>query len=172
MNTANALGWWWVYNLQQETTNAMRNASYDYLDDLYGISQPPSRQQHCLDITNGNLGFALSREYVDKFVPDSVKPEVTNNSITTTTSVISINYKQLHTMHVLLLLYYLLLLWLLHYTYTNTAECDFGMLNDIQTHILMVKQLTLKPTIIAFWCFFEPKIFNGQWVVTVLFWAF
>lgn len=113
MNTANALGWWWVYNLQQETTNAMRNASYDYLDDLYGISQPPSRQQHCLDITNGNLGFALSREYVDKFVPDSVKPEVTNNSITTTTSVISINYKQLHTMHVLLLLYYLLLL--LHY---------------------------------------------------------
>ncbi|XP_050717092.1 neprilysin-1-like isoform X4 [Eriocheir sinensis] len=74
---ANALGWWWVYNLQQETTEAMRDASYDYFHDFYGMSRLPSRQPHCLDITNSRLGFALSREYVDKFVPASVKPEVT-----------------------------------------------------------------------------------------------
>ena len=76
MDTANAIGWWWVYTLQEETTYAMRNASHNYIHDLYGITQPTSRSQHCLDMTNRNLGFALSREYVDQFVPSKVKPEV------------------------------------------------------------------------------------------------
>ncbi|XP_063858887.1 neprilysin-1-like isoform X1 [Scylla paramamosain] len=74
---ANAIGWWWVYVLQQETTYAMRNASHTYMQDFYGQSRSTPRWQYCISITNRNMGFALSREYVDHFVPHTVKPEVT-----------------------------------------------------------------------------------------------
>ncbi|KAK3883197.1 hypothetical protein Pcinc_012471 [Petrolisthes cinctipes] len=74
---ANALGWWWAFELQMETTDAMRNASFNFFHDLYGIDKPLARWTHCMDESNANLGFALSREYVDEYVAETVKPETT-----------------------------------------------------------------------------------------------
>nr|XP_045593369.1 neprilysin-like isoform X1 [Procambarus clarkii] len=74
---ANAIGWWWLYELQEETTYAMRNVSLQFYHDLYGLQELPPRSLHCMDQTNYNLGFALSREYVDQFMASTVKPETT-----------------------------------------------------------------------------------------------
>ncbi|XP_069947190.1 neprilysin-1-like isoform X3 [Cherax quadricarinatus] len=74
---ANAVGWWWLYELQLETTYAMRNISLQFSHALSGQQELPPRWQHCMDQVNYNLGFALSREYVDQFMADTVKPEAT-----------------------------------------------------------------------------------------------
>ncbi|XP_042207289.1 neprilysin-1-like isoform X2 [Homarus americanus] len=72
---ANAIGWWWAYELQDETTYVMRNVSIQFFHDLFG-EKLPTQRQHCLDQTNANMGFAMSREYVDRFMAGTVKPEV------------------------------------------------------------------------------------------------
>ncbi|XP_063612347.1 neprilysin-1-like [Penaeus indicus] len=72
---ANAVGWWWVYDLQQEMTYAMRNISFTFQQALTGATEPTPRWEHCLPQANYNLGFALSRAYVDRFFPATAKDE-------------------------------------------------------------------------------------------------
>ncbi|XP_071516237.1 membrane metallo-endopeptidase-like 1 [Panulirus ornatus] len=74
---ANAMGWWWAFELQEETTYAMRNASYLFQQGLTGRDTPYRRWWECMTQTNYNLGFALSREYVDQYMDASTKPEMT-----------------------------------------------------------------------------------------------
>ncbi|XP_047470014.1 neprilysin-1-like [Penaeus chinensis] len=72
---ANAIGWWWVYDIGQETTYAMRNISFNFQQALTGATEPTPRWEHCLPQANYNLGFALSRAYIDRFFPATAKDE-------------------------------------------------------------------------------------------------
>ncbi|XP_069984830.1 neprilysin-1 isoform X4 [Penaeus vannamei] len=72
---ANAIGWWWAYDIGRETTYAMRNISFDFQQALTGATEPSPRWEHCLPQANYNLGFALSRAYVDRFFPTTAKDE-------------------------------------------------------------------------------------------------
>lgn len=75
------MGWWWFVELQKETTYAMRNASLQLQSDLFGSTELRPRWQRCKDETNLNLGFALSREYVDEFMAPTTKTEVWERQI-------------------------------------------------------------------------------------------
>ncbi|XP_042856655.1 neprilysin-1-like isoform X2 [Penaeus japonicus] len=72
---ANAIGWWWVYDIGQETTYALRNITFNFQQALTGATEPTPRASHCLAQANINLGFALSRAYVDRFFPATAKEE-------------------------------------------------------------------------------------------------
>ncbi|ROT69983.1 putative neprilysin-11-like [Penaeus vannamei] len=67
---ANAIGWWWAYDIGRETTYAMRNISFDFQQALTGATEPSPRWEHCLPQANYNLGFALSRAYTSELVED------------------------------------------------------------------------------------------------------
>ena len=59
-----------------QTTYAMRNITYDFLAVYAGTTALRDRWLYCTDLVNVNLGFPLSRAYVDDFFPDGAKEEV------------------------------------------------------------------------------------------------
>ncbi|KAK7072076.1 hypothetical protein SK128_024308 [Halocaridina rubra] len=72
---ANAILWWWVYELSTETTSRMREIAYNFNEDLTG-AQAPDRSAVCTRMTNLDLGFAVSRDYVDRYFSPAAKQEV------------------------------------------------------------------------------------------------
>ena len=71
----------WMYTFDiggTQTTYAMRNITYDFLTIYAGITGPPERWYYCTELVNIDLGFPLSRAYVDEFFPAGAKEEVSN----------------------------------------------------------------------------------------------
>ena len=71
----------WMYTFDiggTQTTYAMRNITYDFLTIYAGITGPPERWYYCTELVNIDLGFPLSRAYVDEFFPAGAKEEVSD----------------------------------------------------------------------------------------------
>ncbi|XP_018016467.1 endothelin-converting enzyme 1 [Hyalella azteca] len=73
---ANFMSWMWVLQLGTQTTYAMRKISSDFEEIYFGakLDQFP-RADFCRIEMNQDLGFVLSRAYVDEFFPAGAKEE-------------------------------------------------------------------------------------------------
>ena len=69
------MGWMWIIIMGPETTYAMRNIS-DAFILVYSGSTPMDRISYCSNGINNNLGYPVSRAYIDEFFPLLAKAEV------------------------------------------------------------------------------------------------
>jgi len=69
----------WVIELGTETTYAMRNISDNFYSIYYGGYEASPRWYTCGRRVNSELGFPMSRAYVDEFFSAEAKSEVVNN---------------------------------------------------------------------------------------------
>ncbi|XP_064078138.1 neprilysin-1-like [Macrobrachium nipponense] len=70
---ANAIGWWWIYEMAQETTSYLREIELEFISAIGGNSV--NRTSHCLMQTHINLAFAVARDYVSRYFSPAAKEE-------------------------------------------------------------------------------------------------
>ncbi|XP_068248766.1 neprilysin-1-like isoform X1 [Palaemon carinicauda] len=70
---ANSIGWWWIYELAQETTAYLRETELEFISSIGGNTV--NRTSHCMMQTLANLAFAVSRDYVTRHFSPAAKEE-------------------------------------------------------------------------------------------------
>lgn len=73
---SNYLMWRHVRSLGDETTQAMRDASFQYSMVASGVQAEEPRARQCADSTNNYMGIALGTKYVETYFPQQAKDEV------------------------------------------------------------------------------------------------
>merc|ERR1711962_902947 len=72
---ANYLNWRHVKSLGDETTQAMRDASFEYAMVANGVTASEPRWQQCSNKANNLLGFAIGTKYIDGYFSQQAKDE-------------------------------------------------------------------------------------------------
>lgn len=75
------MAWQWALDIGSETTYAMRNIAAQFYEGYVGVNPFANRPGYCQLEANANLGFVLSRAYIDDFFPDGAKEEVSGNDL-------------------------------------------------------------------------------------------